>query len=144
MLQRCRAGGIRAISFKGPTLAVAAYGHLGRRSSADIDLLVHPADATRVRPLLLQNGYLLPDRRKHRGGSLLYGLYPAAGRDDTLLPAGDWSAAVDVHVAFAYWTLGIRLDTRPCSTAPSPWTSLACRFPRAAADDLCSSSRFTA
>ena len=136
VLQRLRAGGIRAIAFKGPTLAVTAYGHLGRRSSADIDLLVHPADATRVRPLLLQNGYVLPNRRKHRGGSLIYGLYPAAGRDDTLLPAGDGLAAVDVHVAFAYWTLGIRLDTPALLDRAVTVDVAGVPIPTCCADDL--------
>ena len=73
-----------------------------------------------MRPLLLQNGYQLPLRRKHRGGSLIYGLYPGAGRDDTLLPAGENLVAVDVHVAFAYWTLGIRLDTPALTRSRGP------------------------
>ena len=102
---------IRALAFKGPAFAVSAYGHVGRRSSVDIDLLVHPGDASRARPLLLANGYTLPARVRRRGGSLLYGLLPSAGRDDTLYPARPELAQVDIHVAFAYWTLGIRLDT---------------------------------
>jgi putative nucleotidyltransferase-like protein len=111
LLQQLRDHGVRAVSFKGPALATTAYGHLGRRLSADIDLLVHPGDAARVRPFLLRHGYQLPDRRRRRAGSLIYGLYPGAGRDDTLLPIDANLAAIDVHVAFAHWRLGIRLDT---------------------------------
>ncbi|HYU79932.1 MAG TPA: nucleotidyltransferase family protein [Vicinamibacterales bacterium] len=104
------AHGIQALTYKGPTLAASMYGHLGLRSCADIDILVHQRDAARVRPLLLAEGYTLPARQRHRGGSLLYGLFPAAGRDDTLLPSQPHLAAVDVHVAFTLWTQGIRLD----------------------------------
>ncbi len=103
--------GIRALTFKGPTLAAGAYGHLGRRLSNDLDILVRRRDISRVRPLLLADGYTLPARTRHRTGSLAYGLFPGAGRDDTLLPGQPWQTAVDVHIAFAYWTLGIRLDT---------------------------------
>lgn len=111
VMQRFCAHGIRALAFKGPALAAAAYGHLGRRSSMDLDVLVDRRNAARVRPLLLAEGYTLPPRRRHRGGSLLYGLYPEAGRDDTLLPPRADLAAVDVHIGFAFWTQGIRLDS---------------------------------
>lgn len=111
LLQRFQAHGIRALSFKGAALAVGVYGHLGRRSFVDLDVLVHPKDVSRVRPLMLADGYTLPPRRRHRAGSLLYGLCPAAGREDTLLPGRPGHVPVDVQVAFACWTQGIRLDT---------------------------------
>lgn len=102
--------GIDALTFKGPTLAADVFGHLGMRSSADLDILVRPRMASRVRALMLADGYTLPARRRHRCGSLLHGLYRAAGRDDTYLPPLPSLAAVDVHVAFAFWMQGIRLD----------------------------------
>lgn len=110
LIDHLSAHSIRALTFKGPTLAAAMYGHLGLRSCADIDLLVHPRDVARLRPLLLAEGYRLPPRARRRGGSLVYGLYPAAGRDDTLLPPEPGLAPVDVHVGFATWRQGIRLD----------------------------------
>src|SRR5262245_54879147 len=136
LLQQLRKHGIRAVSFKGPALAMAAFGHLGRRVSADIDLLVHPADAARVRPFLLRNGYRLPDRRRRRGGSLIYGLFPGAGRDDTLLPADEHLAAIDVHVAFAYWTLGIRLDIPALLDRAVSVNVAGLSIPTLASDDL--------
>jgi hypothetical protein len=102
---------IRALTYKGPALAQGVYGHLGRRVSNDIDILVDRRDVSRVRPLLLAHGYRLPAQAPRRGGSLLYGLLPSTGRDDTLLPGRPGQTSVDVHVTFAYWTLGIRLDT---------------------------------
>ena len=58
---------IRALAFKGPAFAVSSVpGHLGKRSSVDLNLLVHPGDASRARPLLLANGYTLPARVRRR------------------------------------------------------------------------------
>ena len=103
--------GIRALTFKGPTLA-AAYGHIGRRRSSDLDIFVARRDVSRVRPLLLSRGYRIPPQARWRGDSLLYGLLPAAGRSDTLLPSHPKQSMIDVHVAFAAWRYDIRIDTR--------------------------------
>jgi hypothetical protein len=110
LLQRFHEHGIRALAFKGPALAAGVYGRLGSRYSSDLDVLVMPRAASRVRALMLAGGYTLPARRRHRCGSLLHGLYPAAGRDDTFLPERPGLAPVDIHVAFAFWTQGIGLD----------------------------------
>src|SRR6266403_5674002 len=48
---------IRLLPFKGPTLALAAYGNLALRQFVDLDLLVPKSDALRARDLLLANGY---------------------------------------------------------------------------------------
>lgn len=48
---------IRALPFKGPTLAVAGYGNLTLRTAGDLDLLVHPAEADRAIQLLAEQGY---------------------------------------------------------------------------------------
>lgn len=44
--------GILAIPFKGPTLAISAYGHLARRKFSDLDILVAPADFQQALALL--------------------------------------------------------------------------------------------
>ncbi len=111
LLQRLSEHRIRALTFKGPALAAGIYGHLGRRVSSDLDILVDREDISKIRPLLVGHGYVLPTHARHRG-SLLYGLVPAAGRDDPLPATRAWETDIDVHVAFAYWPLGIRLDTR--------------------------------
>lgn len=103
--------GIRALAFKGPMLAAGTYGHLGRRRSNDLDILVDRAHMPRVRALMIADGYVQPPRRSRRAGSLVLGLYPAAGRDETLWPGHRSRVAVDVHMAFAYWTLGMHLRT---------------------------------
>lgn len=104
--------GLRAVAFKGPTLAAGTYGHLGRRLSNDLDILVDRANIQRVRDAMIADGYLPPPRRRRRVGSLIRGLYPAAARDETLWPGHPSCVPVDVHVAFAHWTLGMPLDPK--------------------------------
>jgi len=49
--------GIRVLAYKGPTLAVLAYGDLGLRAFRDLDIVVDPADVAAGRTLLEQLGY---------------------------------------------------------------------------------------
>ncbi|MEA5466117.1 nucleotidyltransferase domain-containing protein [Leptothoe sp. PORK10 BA2] len=48
---------IRGISFKGPMTAMSAYGDLSLRTFSDLDVLVHPDDFLKLRPIALRNGY---------------------------------------------------------------------------------------
>jgi hypothetical protein len=48
---------LRAIPYKGPTLAQSAYGDLGLRSFCDLDLLISPADFARAKQALAEIGY---------------------------------------------------------------------------------------
>ena len=59
ILELLAAEGIFAIPFKGPTLAVAAYGDPGLRQYSDIDLLVRNDDLKRARRLLTGEAYEL-------------------------------------------------------------------------------------
>jgi Uncharacterised nucleotidyltransferase len=51
--------GIDAIPYKGPALAVFAYGDLGLRRFVDLDLIVRKSDVPRARDLLLREDYNL-------------------------------------------------------------------------------------
>jgi hypothetical protein len=53
------AHGIRAISYKGPTLGGIVYKNQSLRISGDLDFLVHARDYKRVKTLLLSEGYIL-------------------------------------------------------------------------------------
>ncbi|MDQ3472225.1 MAG: nucleotidyltransferase family protein [Acidobacteriota bacterium] len=48
---------IRAVPYKGPTLALQLYGNVALRQFSDLDILVHPRDVLRARDLLLAEGY---------------------------------------------------------------------------------------
>jgi len=50
---------IPAISFKGPALALIAYGDLTLREFHDLDLLVHPGDVVQAKNILQRTGYTL-------------------------------------------------------------------------------------
>jgi hypothetical protein len=52
------AAGVDALAYKGPALAMRAYGELGMRSFADLDLLVRPDDVPRAIEALSVEGYL--------------------------------------------------------------------------------------
>jgi hypothetical protein len=49
--------GIEAIPFKGPIMAVSAYGDVCLRQFSDLDILVRPHDARKAMDLLLADGY---------------------------------------------------------------------------------------
>ncbi len=52
------AAGIRALAYKGPALAVRAYGHMALRTYSDLDLLVAPADLPAATRVLGSLGYV--------------------------------------------------------------------------------------
>src|SRR5215207_3754046 len=49
LLTLLAAAGVEAVPFKGPLLALSAYGDSSMRQFADLDLLVRPADVPRAR-----------------------------------------------------------------------------------------------
>lgn len=51
--------GITAIPYKGPVIAIVAYGNLSLRQFGDLDILVHQRDYLRTRNLLLAHTYRL-------------------------------------------------------------------------------------
>jgi hypothetical protein len=57
VLRLLEVGGIRAISYKGPALAVSGYGNLALREFDDLDLLVDRQNVLRVKGLLMAEGY---------------------------------------------------------------------------------------
>lgn len=64
-----RTAGIEALAYKGPALAMLAYGELSLRNpSSDIDLLLHGADIQRAKDRLQSLGYRLilsPEQEQH-------------------------------------------------------------------------------
>jgi len=57
LLDRMDAAGVRALPYKGPVLAVQAYGSVGLRPFADLDVLVPPAELDRAAAVLTAEGY---------------------------------------------------------------------------------------
>ena len=57
LLERMEGAGVRALPYKGPVLAVVAYGSVGLRPFADLDVLVPPAELDRAAGVLQAEGY---------------------------------------------------------------------------------------
>jgi hypothetical protein len=55
---------IPAIPFKGPVLAVSAYGNLALRQFCDLDILVHERNGLRSKEMLVSQGYRFDDDGK--------------------------------------------------------------------------------
>ena len=80
-------GGIDAIPFKGPTLAVLAYGNLSLRQYQDLDVLVHRADVERARTTLQRLGYapVIAYNSDQRASLMLTGHHEQLARGNTTL-----------------------------------------------------------
>ena len=57
LLEALEQEGIGAIAFKGPTLALQAYGDLALRQFGDLDILVNGADVPKAQAVLVRRGY---------------------------------------------------------------------------------------
>jgi len=58
ILETFEAAGIEAVPYKGPALALYAYGNLALRRFVDLDLLVRKADTIRAKDVLTAKGFL--------------------------------------------------------------------------------------
>ena len=109
--------GVRALAYKGPALAVAAYGDLSLRRFVDLDVIVRARDLGRASQLLRDSGYapqgLTPEqasalaRTQHAvsysrdGGRLIVELHrDVSAKDfaDVTLDDGAWERASRVAV----------------------------------------------
>ena len=57
ILHELRGAGIAALPYKGPAIAMTAYGNLALRRMRDLDLLVSPAEVDRACGLVAKRGY---------------------------------------------------------------------------------------
>lgn len=88
LLDALAAGGIEALAYKGPALAMRAYGQLGMRAFVDLDLLVRPGDVPRALARLAADGYaprLAFSRAQERWFRRVDGDYPLVHRETGLL-----------------------------------------------------------
>ncbi|HEY6230072.1 MAG TPA: nucleotidyltransferase family protein [Pyrinomonadaceae bacterium] len=57
LLELLKANNLNAIPFKGPTLSLAAYGDIGSRQFADLDVLIRKTDLLKLKQLLIAHGF---------------------------------------------------------------------------------------
>jgi hypothetical protein len=96
--------GIPALPYKGPTLALVAYGDLGLREFGDLDILVRPSDARRAKEALENRGYvpqfcLAPQLEESLVRSRRHYEWPLAERARGMLVELHWRADPD-HAVF--------------------------------------------
>jgi len=97
---------IQVISFKGPTLALSAYGDLGLRQFVDLDLFIHAHDIARAKQVLAKHGFTpVRDLSNSREAALL--------RFDSACAFGnEHQVLLDVHWRFSpvYFSLPLETD----------------------------------
>jgi Uncharacterised nucleotidyltransferase len=98
--------GVPILPFKGPTLAIAAYGNLALRQFVDLDLLVPKLDAVHARNLLLERGYLTSLQLRPRREKAYLRVY-----DEFVLSSEDGRSLVELHWAIAPRYFSIPLET---------------------------------
>jgi hypothetical protein len=106
LMGRLQTQGIQAVPFKGPTLALRAYGDVALRQFGDLDILVHRCDVLKIKQLLAADGFkAIPELNRAQEAALL--------RFDCAYNFGnDRQVLFDVHwqLAAPYFSLGIDLD----------------------------------
>ena len=99
------AHGIAAIPFKGPTLALLAYGDVGRREFGDLDILIKKQNVSEVMKVLANEGFTpRPElTAAHQLATLRF--------DCSHNFANDKNVWVDVHWDFVVPSASLHLDT---------------------------------
>jgi hypothetical protein len=96
------AQGIGAISFKGPVLALQAWGDVALRQFNDLDLLVRPSDAARAAEVLIAAGYWpMTFDREHPQISIA-----RRYEDEFVRPGSDWMIDLHWELNSAYFSYG--------------------------------------
>lgn len=122
---------IPVIPFKGPALAVYAYGDLGFRQCSDLDIVVHKQDIFRAKDLLMAHGYLyLNERSSSQEATHLkhHHEYELIHKNGKL--------AMDLHWAFAAIDNPFPLDFEYLWQRIQPFSLAGKRIPNAAPEDL--------
>ncbi|HUC84226.1 MAG TPA: nucleotidyltransferase family protein [Candidatus Acidoferrales bacterium] len=108
-----RENGIAAIPFKGPLLAIIAYGNVALREFLDLDILVQKKDFHRARELLATQGYRSPIARAGQ---------PTESHFKSQLGCNhirqDGRVSLEIHWSFVQKWLGFNVDLDAIWAAP--------------------------
>jgi hypothetical protein len=131
MMDGLSAAGIEALAYKGPVLAVQAYGDLAMRAFSDLDLLVRPADVPRALALLEADGYepvmrFTPARERW---------FRRVDGDYQMLD-GERGVLVEVHARVQTLRFGIAFDTDGLMRRAVPVSAGGAMLRTLADDDL--------
>lgn len=122
---------IPAIPFKGPALAVYAYGDLGFRQCSDLDIVVHKQDIFKAKDLLMAQGY----QNRYEMSS-----YQEAERlrqdHEYDLVHKNGKVAVDLHWGFTQIDIPFPLNPKYLWQRLQPISLAGTTIPNAAPEDL--------
>jgi hypothetical protein len=102
---RMHEAGLWCVSFKGPTLAMMAYGDLGLRPFSDLDLYIRRADFARLKALLTDIGFSMVRRMNPAREAALLRF------DYALAFANEQDVLLDIHWRFAPAYASLRLPS---------------------------------
>jgi hypothetical protein len=130
LMDLLKAHAIQAVPFKGPTLALRAYGDVGLRQFGDLDILVHKQDVLRVKELLIGEGFRpTPELTSAQEAALL--------RFDCAYNFGnDQNVLFDVHWNFAAPYFSFEFDVNRSWKRLEPITVNDRQLPGLSAEDL--------
>jgi Uncharacterised nucleotidyltransferase len=111
---------IRAIPYKGPTLALAAYGDISLRQFGDLDILVDHRDYSKTRELFVRSGFAL-------AGELNW---------ECSLLNETGNVCVDLHRAIVPADFSLRLDFDYLFERLEPFSTHAGKVATLSAEDL--------
>lgn len=123
---------IPGVAWKGPGFAACAYGHIGLRASADIDLIVPREFIRDVRDVMMREGYIPSNRTRHLFDSVV----PATAREYEFVPPDPRWAAVEAQVAVAPWPLAVRLSAQDLIDRATVIDVASVSVPMLCAEDL--------
>jgi SAM-dependent methyltransferase len=111
VLATLEGAGIDALPYKGPALAVAAYGDLGLRPFADLDIVVSERHALAAKALLESEGYrsLIPRTDSERAGRLPRDAYafPLRSADGRVLVEVHWKLSHSLNLTLEDLLVGV-------------------------------------
>jgi protein O-GlcNAc transferase len=105
LLEALSVGGIDAIPFKGPVLAIQAFGDLGLRGFRDLDFLIHYDDLRQTIVTLRDFGY---ERQGHLSAAQFEMIHRLQGQE--IIFKQSIGTAVEPHTRFTPITMALDID----------------------------------
>ncbi len=105
ILKLLESNGVPALPYKGPALAVVAYGNVALRQFGDLDVLVPKPEFDRAKELLIAHGYRPDaDRRAEEEDDFVH------SHHDYALVRGDGRVVVELHWALTEWSFSMPFE----------------------------------
>lgn len=132
LLRFLEANKIQVVPFKGPTLALAAYGDISLRQFADLDILINQRDLPKIKQLLIDQGFKPHPPLSHQQEAALTRF------DSAWNFVNAKNVMVDVHWHLVEGHFGCAIDTDSLIDRLQPLTIAGQQFLTLSNEDLLS------